>query len=549
MPDLFHSLQGRDLGFLRNVANLWGIELKAPDVHTALPALVEALSDRQLVEEVVEALPGEVQAALGALLQNEGRLPYAVFSRRFGSIREMGAARRERQRPHLTPTSPAEWLWYRALISRAFFATPTEPQEFAFIPDDLLALLPGLPGEAPQPPGRPATPGECGHPLPASERILDHACSLLAALRLGWKASEIPASGWEMLPAALQTLLADAGLLDAHGLPLPEATRAFLEAGRGEALALLARAWLESRDFNELRLLPGLAFEGEWKNDPLRTRRFLLDVLASLPAGTWWNLPALIADLRERHPDFQRPAGDYDSWFIRRESDGEFLRGFAHWEEVDGALIRFCVCGPLHWLGIVDLAAAEAQATPNAFRRSAWGEALLRGEAPQGLPAEDAPLRVFPGGRLRIPARAPRSVRYQIARACQWGEETPEEYGYRLTPASLERARKQGLRVSHLLSLLRRYASAPPTPSLVQALERWELNGAQARLEEATVLRLGSPEMLEALRRSRAARFLGDPLGPTAVIIKPGSREKVVAALIEMGYLPEARPDDDASGV
>ena len=46
--------------------------------------------------------------------------------------------------------------------------------------------------------------------------------------------------------------------------------------------------------------------------------------------------------------------------------------------------------------------------------------------------------------------------------------------------------------------------------------------------------------MLQRLRSSRAARFLGDPLGPTTVIVKPGAASKVLSILAEMGYLGEA---------
>ncbi len=58
-------------------------------------------------------------------------------------------------------------------------------------------------------------------------------------------------------------------------------------------------------------------------------------------------------------PRLPAPAGDYDSWFIKRASDGQYLRGFAHWEEVDGALIKYFITDILHWLGQVDLSAAE----------------------------------------------------------------------------------------------------------------------------------------------------------------------------------------------
>ena len=74
---------------------------------------------------------------------------------------------------------------------------------------------------------------------------------------------------------------------------------------------------------------------------------------------------------------------------------------------------------------------------------------------------------------------------------------------------------------------------------MVNALSRWEQRGTEARLQSVLILRLGSPELLQTLRGSRAARFLGDPLGPTTVIVKPGAGEKVLEILTEMGYLGE----------
>ena len=175
-----------------------------------------------------------------------------------------------------------------------------------------------------------------------------------------------------------------------------------------------------------------------------------------------------------------------------------------------------------------------------AFRYSPWSEALLSGAIPHGLPQESEKLKPGSGARLRVERLVPRVVRYQIARFCEWEEAQPDAYRYRLTPSSLARARQQGLTVSHLLGLLNRHAEAVP-PTLVKALERWEQHGAQANLEQVTILRLSSPELLQALRASRAARFLGDPLGPTVVIVRPGAAEKVLAVLAEMGYLGEIR--------
>jgi hypothetical protein len=53
------------------------------------------------------------------------------------------------------------------------------------------------------------------------------------------------------------------------------------------------------------------------------------------------------------------------------------------------------------------------------------------------------------------------------------------------------------------------------------------------------VLRVVSEDVLQALRTSRASRFLGETLGPTTIAIKPGAVDKVIGVLAELGYLGE----------
>jgi hypothetical protein len=76
-------------------------------------------------------------------------------------------------------------------------------------------------------------------------------------------------------------------------------------------------------------------------------------------------------------------------------------------------------------------------------------------------------------------------------------------------------------------------------PNLAQALKRWEQQGTQVRLGNSLVLRLGSAAALKALRASRAARYLGEPLGPAAIAVKPGAGPQVLQVLLEIGYLGE----------
>ena len=207
------------------------------------------------------------------------------------------------------------------------------------------------------------------------------------------------------------------------------------------------------------------------------------------------------------------------------------MRGFAHWDSVEGALIRYFISGPLQWLQLVELATPEKNDVITAFR--------IPGLPDRKPVIESAKLHVGSQGRISVPKYFPRAVRYQIARFCDWEAPREDGYRYQVTTYSLKKAREQGLKVSQLLSLLAKNSAAEIPPAFSKGLKRWELKGTEARVETQTVLRVGSPEVLEELRKSKAARFLGEILGPVTVIIKPGAQAKILAALSELGLLAE----------
>ena len=544
MPDFTESLQGRDLGHLSIIAKLWGIDLADQEVQAAIVHLRDCLLDAANVSKLVSSLEPEVKRALDDLCQHAGRLPWAQFSRAYGEVREMGPAKRDREHPYENPVSAVEGLWYRGLVARAFFDSPAGPEEFAYIPQDLLAFFNQGAREVAPMKGRPASAAEYAQVFSANDRLLDHTCTYLAAKRGGISLPEtfMALAGEDLNLAILNGLLIVDGIIDSAGNPQTEAVRQFLEEGRGEALLRLFLGWKGSPTINELHLLPGLVMEGKWENDPVRARNAVLGWVSLLEAGIWWNLGSFIAAVKQRDPDFQRPGGDYDTWFIKDQQSGAYLRGFDHWDEVDGRLIRYLIAGPLHWLGVVDLAYPEPGQEVTAFRLSRWSRALLKDEVPSGLPLENETLVTRSDARIGARRLVPRSVRYQLARFCDWEKEAPDGYTYRISPASLARARQQGLKVSQLITLLNRSAKAVP-PSLLKAIQRWEKQGSEARLEKMTVLRVSSEEILQALKTSRAARFLGEPLGPVTIAIKPGAMEKVLAVLAELGYLGEIRGD------
>jgi hypothetical protein len=537
MPNLSQSLQGHDLGHLYIIAQLWEVDMNACDTNAAIEQLTRSILNSSLVTEIVETLPAAGRCALDSLTEQEGRMTWVNFTRHFGEVREMGTGRRDREKPYINPVSAAEMLFYRALLARAFFDTPDGPLEFAYIPDDLLPLLPSSGMKQAEVLGHPAKPMEKKHIIPSNDQVLDEACTLLAALRLGWERP--PGTNPASMPVQILHELLAAAELISDGIPQPEPVKTFLEAPRGEALAQLVRAWLESEQFNELHQIPGLICEGEWKNNPHKTRKYIMELLCAVPQEKWWSLAAFVQGIREAYPDFQRPAGDYDSWFIRSTSEDKYLRGFVNWDKIDGALIRYVITGPLHWLGIVALACPAPELSPSAFLITKIGGELLQGKAVPNLTVETGKVQVTSRGCIHVPRRAPRAVRYQIARFCEWEDEKWDEFQYRITPPALEKACEQGLKLEHLLVLLQKQAAAPLPPALVRALKRWGKTGTEARVENQVILRLSDPKVLEGLRKSKANRFLGEPLGPAAVIIHAGASAKVQAALLELGFLAE----------
>ena len=202
MPDLFHSLINHDLGHLHIIAGLWGLELESNETDSAREELSVSLLNFELVTELIDSLSPTARTAITALSSSNGRIAWSTFTRQYGDIREMGAGKRDRERPHLKPASTAEALFYRGLLARAFFDTEKGPQEFAYIPDDLLAIInrkdkkeesdnlrPKAVSKGRKMPveelGREAIPAEKAHVIPSNDDILDDATTLLAALRMG----------------------------------------------------------------------------------------------------------------------------------------------------------------------------------------------------------------------------------------------------------------------------------------------------------------------------------------------------------------------------
>jgi hypothetical protein len=550
MPDLKTLLASYDLAFLRDIAELWGIELQAVERRTVLVELAIAMTSRQLFDEVYASLHPSAATALTDLKAVGGKMAWQAFEHAHGELRPMGPARRKREKPHRFPQNTAEKLWYLGLVGRAALRENQELSEFAFIPDEFLDWLPE-PDEAKADDTNlrqlPAWSGAKVTPLPPQgDRVLDDICTLFAALRMELleqlpRLSTKEAGYWQLL----LTLAKSFNLLDETGQP-NENARVFLEKPRGEALRWLAQSWAQSLDFDELRLVPQLRCEGNWQHSAITPRRTILDRLGALPTDTWFKTRDQVDDIHQHQPDFLRSGTDYNTWIISStDPETRLLHGFEHWQDVEGQYIRFLITELLVDLGMLQIGQLTDQPESHVFQITPRFSKLRNPEEKLELPEENQPVLVGRDGKLEMTPLVPRIARYQLSRFAEWRMLRPDRFVYHLTPASLEVAAEQGLELKHLRALLRKYGKPGIPPALQKALTRWESHGLEARIEPLLVLRLAEPELLERLRESKASGCLGEALGPTAVLVKPGCASRVKAALWELGILTDLSGDGE----
>ncbi len=502
MNSLERSLQDHPAAMLRAIADSLGVGLSSNNARQMAEQIAGALSDSVRLREVLEGCSAGARLALNDLLRADGSLLVAAFTRRHGAIRLVGPGHIERERPHAAPASPAEELWYRGLIYRAFAATADGAAEVVYVPGDLAARLPD-PGPWRAELQLSAAAAPAGDRRPESQLVQD-CCTVLCLVQAGrvrlrhagvpmaWRTNHLyelnqlllhPAadavaitqSRSSSLAALALTLATELGWTRAESSRLRlggRAVQAWLDSSRGAQRRALLEGWRSSTLWNDLWRVPQLWCEdtGGWANDPVATRERLLALLAGLEAGAWYRLPDLVAAVKQVLPDFQRPDGNYQTWYLRRRAEPAYLRGFESWDDVEGELLRYLFAGPLHWLGAVDLGGDPGPA--ESFRLTAAGAAWLAGEPP---PVEAAAGRLAVGRDFSVVVAvdAPLRHRFRVARFTSWTRGGPP-FRYRITQSGLRRAARQGVQAAQILAFLEAEADGEVPDNVARALQRWE---------------------------------------------------------------------------
>lgn len=582
MQNLYDALKILDTHHLTLIGNRWDVDVDDRDASTAAQQLTEVMLDPDRATKEWERLQDDERGALQMLMTVPGsKMPNTQFSRLYGEIRQMGPDKRKREKPHLKPQGLAEVLYYRGFVHLAFAESKTGVQTFVYVPSDLAQAFPtrqvgydlskDAPVDIPDLPmlddeepmmGDVVLEEEPEHTQRPDTSIVDDLTTLLAYVQTHHIILEdgfLPANARATLHQQfigvqderrldlIIYLAVELALLhnqDGHLVNIRANVKTWLEASRTTQMQQLIEAWHRTSHYNELWNVPTLIPEyGKWQNDPRLIRETLRELIQYMATDGWVSLDGIILELKESEPDFQRPGGDYDSWYIRDAATNNYLNGFESWDAVEGAVLRFTVLLPMFWLALVDLGNTEAEefATANAFRLTAFGRAWVgRTNWPERADTPE-PVTINPQGQIVFPRANSRYDRFQLSRFATWHSAAGNDFIYVISTASLQIAREQGIEAQHIQAFLQRTTGQAVPDELEKRLSMWQTGSASSIvLESMLVLQVDLPETMNTLWETpELRRFLGRRLGPQAVAVRADQAQALVEELKKRGFSTE----------
>lgn len=474
MRSLRQALATYPLPWLEGLALYVGLPLTVRTAKDAAAELAAHLLRPDIAQALYEGLSARAREALAEILSASVPIPWATFVRRYGPVRDMGPQRLMREQPWREPISPAEELYYRGVVYRALVRQDGAVVEIVYVPKELTLLLPQPPESASlkdipmvAPPEQVSTAGQ----TLLNDVVMVLAFAYNEGLHVDWEGrplrgdlarlgerltSPLQPTDLLRLPPRVQFILY---LVYHLGFVTQEGDRLRLQVSRLQEWLkqpvayhrlMLWRLWAEGETWCDLCHVPELdPVEGTWVDTALRARQRILRHLRELSAETWYALSDVQRFIHQHDPDFLRPDGNYETWLIRRREDKRILRGFQYWQDVEGALLRFYVFGPMFWMDAVMIGEEGRR-----FALTDAGARWLRRRS-EPMRRVRPPLHVSPDFRISMSHNVHPLDLFRVTRFADW-ELTRPEYVFRITRSSLQRASRQGILGRHILLYLRK---------------------------------------------------------------------------------------------
>ncbi len=348
---------------------------------------------------------------------------------------------------------------------------------------------------------------------------------------------------------------------------LPQAAKLLLGPERDGILHELFRNWVTQASYAELFDLaesgtrircratplnqPALR-RGELELENSEARQELLALLIQVPPGEWINLSAFARFIYRLHPTFlQRRQQLFPSphWWIEHE-EGQPLHPaqLVDWLRGEGRYLAELIQGPLHWLGICDLAFSASEQLLG-FRLTPLGNGLFRGQpipevevSASGEP--NVVLTVSADEQLLIPCLAANWP--MIACIEDFAESTgvqQEKLSYSMSARSLSQAISQGRDPHDLQALLKRSLLREENLALRQllgSLERRIASYGRVRLyTDVSLMQVADAAVMQQLDALTSLdEQVVRAIHPTLLMLKKQGLEQLLEELKRRGQAP-----------
>jgi hypothetical protein len=327
--------------------------------------------------------------------------------------------------------------------------------------------------------------------------------------------------------------------------------------------------WMHLADWSELSSLGMSSFD----LDLQRARGMLLAQLRPLEPGVWlsadrflshlsmtvshllFGTPSRYGESEYRGWDAPSVAPYYDEGYLAQQ-DGipprHPLGGSQRLAEMEGTFVGGALSGPLHWMGVVDIAADGGRLL--AFRLNSGGALALglRGSessmsettaispGPEDSEANEARLIVQPN--FQIFALGPVSEA-TLARVEVFADRVRADrstFEYTLSHAAIYRGQKAGMSIDQIILFLERASDAALPQNVLRTLQEWGEQHERIVFHRAVALcEAESPEMMNELWNEPGTQsYLQQHLTPTVALLKKGRVQTLRETLLQRGVLP-----------
>jgi len=484
---------------LEAIAEGWRIALTDEQLPEIVNRLIAEMTDGEAIETVLRHLSDVEREAL-AFVAAKGPVKAHVLARRYGRVRRLGPGRLEWEQAWRNPASAVERLWFLGLLYRGYGMDERYHGEVFFIPPEILDILPVLSVPSPvfrvEPAPQPPVVRDDQDALARDAFvILSHLRNHDVRARKGVLARHELATVRPRLVIQnarrlqfLHHICEQAGLIRREkGLWQPTSQAASWLKERALARCrTLYYAWLEDANWNELCMMPSVQCEDTgWRNDPIGARKGILSYLLQCPPDAWLSITSLIESIHAVNPDFMRPDGDYDSWYIRDAQTGHYLMGYDNWEKIEGAFIHYLLEHPLLWLGVVAIGYPRDEERASSFMLTEQGAAILGLREFKAYSANGARGKKHSPGRIVVQSNfqviVPREAswydRFLLERFARWVDEQQGIVRYAIDVGSVRAALERGITVRQIHAFLWRVTGGKVPKQVLRALKSWASRG------------------------------------------------------------------------